>query len=90
MNRDTFSYKEFIHVPASYTPVYAWCWAMNPDPESTIKDLDEFVRLGIRILYVSALTKSFRPASYPTTLELEYLGPAFMEQYTLPSPVSGQ
>ncbi len=77
-----FSYDKFKTAPGDCTPAYTWCWGIPPSHEVTDRDIAEFVRLGIRTVYVLPEPDNFRPKAIPTTLNIEYLGEEYMEQYT--------
>lgn len=77
----SFSYKKFKYTPPDYTPVYTWCWGIPLDDKTTEKDLEEFVRLGIRTVYILPEASNFRPKSIPTTMDCEYLSKNYMDHY---------
>lgn len=76
-----FSYDKFKVAPRDCTPVYTWCWCIPLDYEATDKDIAEFIRLGIRTVYILPEPNTFRPQRIPTTLDCEYLGDEYMEHY---------
>ena len=76
-----FSYEKFKNTPSDYAPVYTWCWSIPLDDKTTEKDLEEFVRLGIRTVYILPLAANFRPKSIPTTLDCEYLSKEYKNHY---------
>lgn len=76
-----FSYQKLKCTPADYAPIYTWCWSIPLDAKTTEKDLEEFVRLGIRTVYILPLAENFRPKSIPSTMDCEYLGKDYMDHY---------
>ena len=76
-----FSYDKFKVAPRDCTPVYTWCWCIPLSYEDTDKDIAEFVRLGIRTVYILPEPDNFRPHRIPTTMDSEYLGDEYMEHY---------
>lgn len=76
-----FSYDKFKKSPRDCTPVYTWCWCIPVSYEDTDKDIAEFVRLGIRTVYILPEPNTFRPNRIPTTMDSEYLGDEYMEHY---------
>lgn len=76
-----FSYDKFVNAPDDCTPVYTWCWCIPLSYEDTDKDIAEFVRLGIRTVYILPEPDNFRPKRIPTTMRSEYMGAEYMEHY---------
>ena len=76
-----FSEKLFRNAPADCTPVYTWCWCIPVDFSETDKDIEEFVRLGIRSVYILPEPRNFRPKQIPTTLNVEYMSEEYMKHY---------
>jgi len=76
-----FSYDKFVNAPDDCTPVYTWCWCIPLNYEDTDRDIAEFVRLGIRTVYILPEPDNFRPKRIPTTMSSEYMGTEYMEHY---------
>ena len=68
-----FSLEDFNSPEKSYSPFYSWIWNAPVTKEETDRQLDEFVRLGIKAIYIIPEPKTFRPTSMPTMLEPDYL-----------------
>lgn len=79
---DAFVGQHFSEPDKSFAPVYAWVWNAPISKEETDKQLDEFVRLGIKAFYIIPEPKTFRPARIPTLLEPDYLTKEYFEAYT--------
>lgn len=76
-----FSYDKFKVAPRDCTPVYTWCWCIPADYETTDRDIEEFLRLGIRTVYILPEPDTFRPTRIPTTFDAPYLGKEYMDHY---------
>lgn len=76
-----FSEESFSSPEKSYSPFYSWIWNAPVTKEETDRQLDEFVRLGIKAFYIIPEPKTFRPASMPTMLEPDYLTEPYYEAY---------
>ncbi len=76
-----FSYDKFKSPPVDCFPVYTWCWCIPLDFDATDRDIEEFVRLGIKAVYILPEPDTFRPDVIPTTLHSEYMGREYMEHY---------
>ncbi len=74
-----FSQKQLRTPLTDCAVVYAWAWSDVVTKESIDRDLDAFVRAGVKALYVLPLPKDFRPEAIRTFLYPEYLSPAFWE-----------
>ena len=78
---NNFSLKRFLDLGADYSPIYSWVWNAPVTKEETDRQLDEFVRLGIKAFYIIPEPKTFRPARIPTQLEPDYLTKEYFEAY---------
>ncbi|MBO5316771.1 MAG: hypothetical protein J6B48_10135 [Clostridia bacterium] len=76
-----FSVENFSSPENSYSPFYSWIWNAPVTKEETDRQLDEFMRLGIKAFYIIAEPKTFRPTSIPTMLEPDYLTEPYYEAY---------
>lgn len=76
-----FNLDEFYNLPRQYSPVYAWAWNGPTTREKTDVQLSQMAAQGVRILYIIPEPKSFRPASFATIMEPDYLTPAYFEEY---------
>lgn len=76
-----FSSESFISPEKSYSPFYSWVWNAPVTKDETDRQLDEFVRLGIKAFYIIPEPKTFRPTSMPTMLEPDYLTEPYFEAY---------
>ncbi|MBR6748783.1 MAG: hypothetical protein IKM07_07565, partial [Clostridia bacterium] len=72
---------EFRNPPRHYAPVYAWNWNGPVTREKTDAQLAEMAAQGVRILYIIPEPKGFRPATFATQMEPDYLTPAYFEEY---------
>lgn len=77
----SFSLNEFSSPKKSYSPIYSWIWNAPVTKEEIERQLDEFVRLGIKAFYIIPEPKTFRPTSMPTLLEPDYLTEPYFEAY---------
>ena len=89
MNRIMFRKKEnnfdeehFLAPDKMYAPFYSWIWNGVVTKEETDKQLEEFVRLGIKAFYIIPEPKTFRPTCMPTLLEPDYLTEEYFVAYT--------
>ena len=73
----SFSQKQLRTPPTDCAVVYAWAWNDVITKESIDRDLDAFVRAGVKAIYVLPLPKDFRPEVIRTFLHPEYLTPEF-------------
>ncbi len=76
-----FSAEAFSSPKVSYSPFYSWIWNAPVTKEETDRQLDEFVRLGIKAFYIIPEPKTFRPTTMPTMLEPDYLTEPYFEAY---------
>lgn len=76
-----FSYDKFKSPPVDCLPVYTWCWCIPLDKKATDRDIEEFVRLGIKAVYILPEPDNFRPHRIPTTLKSEYMGEEYLDHY---------
>ena len=56
-------------------------WNGKITREETQRQLDEMILLGIKRIYILPMPKSFRPTSFPTPLEPEYLTEGYFDAY---------
>ena len=71
----------FLSPSQSYAPIYTWMWNAPVSKEETGRQLAEMARLGIQKFYILPMPKSFRPTSFPTPLEPEYLSEKYLKAY---------
>ncbi len=76
-----FTVEAYSSPAREYAPVYTWMWNGKVTAERTDAELAEMVRLGIKRIYILPMPKSFRPTSFPTPLEPEYLSEDYLEAY---------
>ena len=76
-----FSKEAFLAPEKSYSPFYSWVWNAPVTKEETDRQLDEFVKLGIKAFYIIPEPKTFRPSTMPTMLEPDYLTEPYYEAY---------
>lgn len=78
---------EKFHVPlfenpdSFYWPGYLWAWNDRLINDEISLQLNEFDSIGSRTISVLPVPKSFRPDSYPTNLEPEYLSDEYLKTY---------
>ncbi len=72
-----FSQNLLKNPPTDCAVVYAWAWNGVITKESIDRDLDAFVRAGVKAIYVLPLPKDFRPEIIRTFMHPEYLTPEF-------------
>ena len=78
---NAFDEKRFLFPSSDYAPIYTWMWNSRVTREQTDRRLAEMERLGIKRFYILPMPKSFRPTSFPTPLEPEYLSDGYFEEY---------
>ena len=76
-----FLVEQFSSPATPYAPVYTWMWNGRVTKEQTDRQLEEMARLGIKRIYILPMPKSFRPTSFPTPMEPEYLSEGYLEAY---------
>ena len=76
-----FERAAFLSPSLDYAPIYTWMWNGKITRGETDRRLDEMARLGIKRFYILPMPKSFRPTSFPTPLEPEYLSAEYFEAY---------
>ena len=76
-----FDIEAFSSPALSYAPVYTWMWNGKVTAEDTDREIEEMARLGIKRIYILPMPKSFRPTSFPTPLEPEYLSKDYLSAY---------
>ena len=76
-----FDLQEFRNLPRQYAPIYAWNWNGPVTREKTDAQLAEMVAQGVKKLYIIPEPKGFRPATFATQMEPDYLTPAYFEEY---------
>ena len=76
-----FTIEAYSSPAREYAPIYTWMWNGKVTEETTDRELSEMVRLGIKRIYILPMPKSFRPTSFPTPLEPEYLSEGYFEAY---------
>lgn len=76
-----FSPISFKNPKVEYAPFYHWVWNGPVTKEETIAQLDEMERMGIRATYILPIPRTFRPLSFPSRLEPEYLTPEYFKAY---------
>ena len=79
--KSKFTKSEFSAPETSYSPIYSWVWNAPVTEEETNRQLDEFVRLGIKAFYIIPEPKTFRPDCMPTMLEPDYLTEPYYKAY---------
>lgn len=70
----------FKNPSSEFFPAYAWIWNAEISEESIYAQIDDFVKAGIRGIYILPLPKEFRPAQR-TELSPEYMSEAFLDYY---------
>ncbi|MBO4472991.1 MAG: hypothetical protein J5765_04195 [Clostridia bacterium] len=78
---NAFEVKRFLSPDDAYSPIYTWMWNARLSREETDRQIEEMRRLGIKRFYILPMPKSFRPTSFPTPLEPEYLSDGYFEEY---------
>ena len=81
LSESTFDAKRFCSPDPAYSPIYTWMWNCRITKEETDRRLQEMQRSGITRFYILPMPKSFRPTSFPTPLEPEYLTKEYFESY---------
>ena len=76
-----FSIEHFFEPSKKYAPIYSWVWNAPVSKEETDKQLNEFVRLGVKAFYIIPEPKMFRPFRIPTLMEPDYLTEPYFEAY---------
>ena len=76
-----FDREAFFSPSSDYAPVYTWMWNAPLSKKETERQLEEMQRLGIKRFYILPMPKSFRPTSFPTPLEPEYLSEGYFAHY---------
>ena len=76
-----FSIERFVEPGKKYAPIYSWVWNGPVSKEETDKQLDEFVRLGVKAFYIIPEPKTFRPFRIPALMEPDYLTEPYFEAY---------
>lgn len=79
MKTDAFSSEIFKNPPADCAPCYAWAWNAPVTREEIDRQLDDFLRAGIRALYVLPFPPEFRPTVMQTRLAPDYLSEDYFE-----------
>ena len=74
-----FSEGEFRAPGVEYEICWLWTWNAPISREGIDSRLDEFLRAGIKSLYVLPLPKDFRPEYLRTFLDPEYLSEGYFE-----------
>ncbi len=75
-----FNLSLFRNPSSEFFPAYAWIWNAEINEESICAQIDDFVKAGIRGIYVLPLPKEFRPAQR-TELSPEYMSEGFLDYY---------
>ena len=76
-----FDPEAFFSPAIDYSPVYTWMWNGKVTEEETDRELDEMVRLGVKRFYILPMPRSFRPTSFPTPMEPDYLSEEYFDAY---------
>ena len=76
-----FDRETFLSPSVDYAPIYTWMWNDRITREETDRNLAEMAQLGIKRLYVLPMPKTFRPTSFPTILEPDYLSQEYLDEY---------
>ena len=80
-SENRFDREAFSSPSSDYAPIYTWMWNGALSEEETSRQLDEMMRLRIKRFYILPMPKSFRPTSFPTPLEPEYLSDGYFAHY---------
>ena len=78
---NAFEVKRFLSPDDAYSPIYTWMWNARLSQEETDRQIEEMRRLGIKRFYILPMPKTFRPTSFPTPLEPDYLSEGYFEEY---------
>ncbi|MBR5742297.1 MAG: hypothetical protein IKX85_00735, partial [Clostridia bacterium] len=76
-----FDVRAFSDPPREFAPVYAWCWNGPISRGKTDAELREMAELGVRAFYIIPEPKGFRPTTFATLMEPDYLTPAYLDEY---------
>ena len=76
-----FDPREFADPPRFCAPIHAWNWNGPVTREKTDAQLEEMARLGVRAMYIIPEPKGFRPTTFATLMEPDYLTPAYFDEY---------
>ncbi len=76
-----FDPREFANPPRYCAPIHAWNWNGPVTREKTDAQLEEMAALGVRAMYIIPEPKSFRPTTFATLMEPDYLTPAYFDEY---------
>ena len=68
-----------------YTVTYMWFWNVPITREKVDSELSEYVKAGIRSIYIVPMPKDFSPENLRTYMDPEYLSKEFFDlvEYTL-------
>ncbi|MDY3071957.1 MAG: glycosyl hydrolase, partial [Eubacteriales bacterium] len=64
--------------PGDFWPAYSWFWNDRITEEGILEQLSTFERRGIRVFYIIAEPREFRPKTMPTQLEPDYLSDDYL------------
>ncbi len=76
-----FDAAQFAAPGAENAVLYTWAWNAPVDRQSICDRLDELQRMGVKAVYILPEPQLFRPAIMPTTLQPDYLTPAYFELF---------